>query len=65
MFIACGLLEWREMFQVVAWLGVGVKENRSDVDQEGGGRREEDWQERGDRVSCYFICGPALEHNTN
>ena len=55
-----GSVEW----QGLAWLDVGVKEIRSDVDQ----LEEEDMEERErehDRVSCYFICGPALEHNTN
>ena len=43
----------------LACLDVGVKERRSDVDQ------EEKEEEGRDRVSCYFICGSALEHNTN
>ena len=46
----------------LAWLDVGVKEKRSDVEQEQDKEQEE---ERRDRVSCYFICGSALEHNTN
>ena len=43
-----------------AWLD--VKENRSDVDQELQDDRQDlqaGRKERRDRVSCYFICGPA------
>ena len=54
----------REMFQsMVAWLDVGVKENRSDVDQE----HQEDWGGKREEIACHVIsfAAPALEHNTN
>ena len=48
--------EWQQ-----AWLGVGVKENRSDVDQE---HQEDRGREEREEIACHVISFAAQPWNT-